>query len=196
MAPATAPLDAGPSATCGLVPPVLDFAALPARLRRELRADHVGETVAVRLYEGAVAGSRDAGVRRFATSHRAVEERHLRLFDGLVPPPHRSRLLPLLRAGGWLMGWLPAKAGPPAFYAVVAAVERWVDGHYAAQIAAARRLGADDTLLTLLEACRSDERHHSEDAAHAARTRPPLARLLAAVAVGSSRVGVVLARWV
>jgi len=190
------PLDAGPSATSGLTPPVLDFAALPARLRRELRADHVGETVAVRLYEGAIAGSRDAAVRRFATSHRAVEQRHLGLFDATVPPAHRSRLLPLLRAGGWLMGWLPAKAGAPAFYAVVAEVEHWVDGHYGAQIAVARRLGADDSLLALLDACRNDERHHSEDAARAGRVRPPLARLLAAVAVAGSRAGVALARWV
>ena len=91
---------------------------------------------------------------------------------------------------------MPARLGPAALYAVVAGVERWVDGHYTRQIDLARRLAPDPELLRLLEACRSDEARHAEDAEHLHPEAPWWTRLLAAVAVGCSRAGVGVARWV
>ena len=190
------PYDGLPSATAGLKPPRRPFAALPARMRRELRVDHVGELVAVRLYDGALAGTHNPDVRRFAAGHRLVERGHLRLFEAYLPPQARSRLGTFWRLAGWLLGWVPARLGPAAFFAVVAGVERWVDGHYARQIALASRMGLDPELTRMLDACRSDEARHAEDAEHLHPRSPLWARALAGVAVGCSRTGVVVARWV
>lgn len=193
---APSPYDGLPSAVAGLEPPRLAFAALPAAIRRELRVDQVGELVAVRLYDGALTGSRDPDVRRFAAGHRVIERAHLALFEAYLPPRARSRLGAFWRLAGWLLGWLPARAGPAALYAVVAGVERWVDGHYARQIDLVRRLAPDPELLRMLEACRSDEARHAEDAEELRPEAPWWARALAGVAVGCSRAGVGVARWV
>ncbi|TWA86388.1 ubiquinone biosynthesis monooxygenase Coq7 [Azospirillum brasilense] len=188
--------EAPPSATIGLAPPQIDLSALPPRIRRELRASHVGETVAVALYDGVAGATSDPEVLRFAASHRRVERRHLRLFEAVLPPDKRSAPLAFWRWSGRVMGGLPAWLGPPYFYAVVAGVEAWVDGHYARQIALARRLAPDPDLLTLLEACRLDERLHARDAARLDPAPPWTARALAGVAVFLSGVGVRVARWV
>jgi ubiquinone biosynthesis monooxygenase Coq7 len=190
------PYDGLPSAVTGLEPPRLPFAALPARMRRELRVDHVGELVAVRLYDGALAGTRDPDVRRFAAGHRRIELNHLRLFEAYLPPDARSRLGAFWRLAGWLLGRVPARLGPAALYAVVAAVERWVDGHYTRQIALARRVAPDEELLRMLEACRADEARHARDAEHLHPKAPMWARMLATTAVALSQAGVVVARWV
>nr|WP_246653690.1 demethoxyubiquinone hydroxylase family protein [Azospirillum formosense] len=179
-----------------MAPPQLDLSALPPRIRRELRASHVGETVAVALYDGVAGATSDPEVLRFAASHRRVERRHLRLFEAVLPPERRSALLAFWRWSGRVMGGLPAWLGPPYFYAVVAGVEAWVDGHYARQIDLARRLAPDPGLLTLLEACRLDERLHARDAARLDPAPPWTARALAGVAVFLSGVGVRVARWV
>ncbi|WP_448190704.1 demethoxyubiquinone hydroxylase family protein [Azospirillum sp. sgz301742] len=165
-------------------------------MRRELRVDHVGELVAVRLYDGALAGTRDAHVRRFAAGHRLIELDHLRLFEVYLPPGARSRLGPFWRLAGWLLGWVPARLGPAALYAVVAGVERWVDGHYTRQIVLARSVAPDADLLRMLEACRADEARHARDAEGLHPEAPPWARVLATTAVALSRAGVVVARWV
>ena len=196
MPHAPSPYDGLPSAAMGLEPPRRPFAALPVRMQRELRVDHVGELVAVRLYDGALAGSRDPDVRRFAAGHRLIEREHLRLFEAYLPPPARSRLGAFWRPAGWLLGWVPARLGPAAFFTVVAGVERWVDGHYARQIVLASRMGLDPELTRMLDACRSDEARHAEDAQGLHPETPWWARALAGVAVGCSRAGGGGARWV
>lgn len=190
-----------PSATERITaPPPVDVDALPLHILRELRASHVGETVAVHLYAGVAAGSTDPGVVRFTAAHRAVERHHLELWDAMLPPRHRSRVMGFWRASGYLMGRIPTLLGPAAVYAVVAGVEHWVDGHYARQIALVRRDRPEPRLLDLMQACRNDEAHHSLDAARA-MGRPPLPTLLAAralawIAVQGSKLGVAVARWV
>ena len=170
------PTEAAPSDTIGLAPPRLDLEALPPLMLRELRASHVGETVAVNLYDGVAGATSDPDLLRFAASHRLVELRHLRLFEAILPPGRRSRLMGFWRLSGRLMGAIPARLGPAYVYAVVAAVEAWVDGHYAGQIDAARRLAPDPGLLRMLEACRHDERQHSLDAARLDPSPPRGAR--------------------
>ncbi len=198
--PVDDPLSGQPSAAEGVRPPRLDFDRMPARVLRELRASHMGETVAVRIYDGVVASGRDGRMTAFARSHRAVERNHLRLFEAMLPPDRRSRLMGLWRAGGWLMGWLPARIHASVFFAVIGAVEAWVDTHYARQIALIRRDHPDPDLLRLLEAIRADEATHS-DHAHRLEGDPPawtrpVARLLCAIAVGASRLGVAVGKWV
>lgn len=142
-------------------------AGLPGPVAADLRTDHAGETGAVWMYRGVLCLARDPALRAFAQRHRSTEESHLRCIEAWLPPAARSRLLPLWRLAGWLTGALPALAGPRAVYATIEAVERFVDQHYAEQIA---RLRAHPELrflrLALLE-CQADEVAHRAEAAAA-----------------------------
>lgn len=144
---------------------------LPARLVCDLRTDHAGETGAVMIYRGILAATRDAAVRQFAQGHLATEAAHLATIEQLLAPRHRSRLLPLWRAAGWLTVALPACIGPRAVYATIEAVETFVDQHYTEQIDAIDRLDparAQASLQALrahLHAFRADEIDHRDDAA-------------------------------
>jgi ubiquinone biosynthesis monooxygenase Coq7 len=178
-----------PSGHAGACPAVPD--AWPRPLWRELRTDHAGEAGAVMIYRGILAVSRDPRVRAFARVHLETEARHLALIEAVVPPAGRSRLLPLWRVAGWLTGALPALAGARAVYATIAAVETFVDAHYAAQTALIDRLeptAALGELRALLESCREDEVHHRDDARAHLGGAPAawLAPWLWLVAAGSS----------
>ncbi len=152
-------------------------AAWPAWLVGELRSDHAGETGAVRIYDGILAVSRDAAVRDFATRHRATEQGHLDLLEGLLPPSDRSRLLPIWRVAGWLTGALPALFGPRAVFATVDAVETFVDHHYRAQTDRLAAEGILPEIHALLEHCREEEVHHRDEARQAGEGAAPGALL-------------------
>jgi demethoxyubiquinone hydroxylase (CLK1/Coq7/Cat5 family) len=180
-------------------------AAWPAGLDGELRSDHAGETGAVWIYRGALAVARDAALRDFAARHLEAESSHLRTIEAIVPPSRRSRLLPAWRVAGWLTGALPAIAGPRAVYATVAAVERFVDGHYAQQIETIDALLAGDgtapaeaarlrSLRATLAACRDDEIEHRDEAIAAGAAGGPVARAWAALVGAGSAAAVALAR--
>jgi len=145
---------------------------LPREIVADLRSDHAGETGAVWIYHGILCFARDRALRDFASRHRATEEEHLRRIESWLPPAQRSRLLPLWRLAGWLTGALPALLGPRAVYATVEAVERFVDRHYAAQIARLHDLPALDALRQTLADCRVDELVHRDEAATARGARP------------------------
>lgn len=142
-------------------------AAWPAWLVGELRSDHAGETGAVRIYDGILAVSRDAAVRDFATRHRATEQGHLDLLEGVLPAADRSRLLPIWRVAGWLTGALPALFGPRAVFATVDAVETFVDHHYRAQTDRLAAEGILPEIHAMLEHCREEEVHHRDEARQA-----------------------------
>lgn len=132
----------------------------------DIRSDHAGETGAVMIYRGILAGSRDPAIRAFAQAHMATEQRHLDLLDALLPPGQRSRLLPVWRVAGFLTGFLPALAGSRAVYATIDAVETFVDHHYEEQI---RKLppdsaGAAGALRAALLICQAEEVHHRDEA--------------------------------
>lgn len=144
---------------------------LPARLVSDLRTDHAGEIGAVMIYRGILATTRDAAVRGLAQGHLVTEAAHLAAIEQLLPPRHRSRLLPLWRAAGWLTGALPAWVGPRAVYATIEAVETFVDHHCSEQIEAIDRLDPAraqaplQALRAQLHAFRADEIDHRDDAA-------------------------------
>lgn len=151
--------------------------ALPHEMVVDLRTDHAGETGATMIYRGILAVTRDDDVRLFARRHLATEARHLTAVEAMLAAPQRSRLLPLWRLGGWLIGALPAVAGPHAVYATIETVETFVDRHYAAQLAKIDRLDPDrrnpslQALWFLVDGCRTDEVAHRDEAA-AKRDRP------------------------
>ena len=130
----------------------------------DIRSDHAGETGAVMIYRGILAGSRDPAVRHFAQAHMATEQGHLDLLERLLPRGQRSVLLPIWRVAGWLTGFLPALAGSRAVYATIDAVETFVDHHYEEQIRKLAPSGAAGVLREALLACQADEVHHRDEA--------------------------------
>jgi ubiquinone biosynthesis monooxygenase Coq7 len=137
-----------------------------ARAVSDLRSDHAGEWGAVKIYEGAEIAAQwrlshdpDAsGLLRlidFVHRHRESESRHLALMTHILPPQHRSRLLPLWSAAGFLLGAVQRASscavcfnshltstaqipmlfgGPAAVYRTVVHVETFVERHYSEQI--------------------------------------------------------------
>lgn len=169
----------------------------PAEVEADLRSDHAGELGAVQIYRGILAVSRDPGVRDFARRHLATEQDHLAQICAVLPPAQRSRLTPAWRVAGWLTGALPALAGPRTVYATIAAVETFVDRHYAEQIARLDTLPPDPrraALRATLARCQADECEHRDQALAAGPARGlPVRIWTALVAAGSARA-VALAR--
>jgi demethoxyubiquinone hydroxylase (CLK1/Coq7/Cat5 family) len=169
--------------------------ALPLAVVADLRTDHAGEVGAVQIYRGILAIARDSELRAFAARHLAAELLHLRRIRQWLPASARSRLSPLWRVAGWLTGAMPALLSPHAVYVTVAAVERFVDRHYGAQI---ERLSAHPDLAALREAlaaCRRDEIAHRDDALARLHARPgAFARVWSAVVGKGSELAVAASR--
>ncbi len=140
-------------------------ADLPPHLLRELRSDHAGELGAVWIYRGILAVTRNPELRAFAEAHQASEQEHLDFFLKHLPIGWHTRLAPLWKLAGFVLGALPALLGPRAVYRTVAAVERFVDGHYAAQIELLAAHPQHRWLRIHLSRFRDDELHHRDDAA-------------------------------
>jgi len=154
-------------------------------LDRELSSNIAGETGAVYIYHGASAGlslravfggSRGTELTEaelFVREHLRAEAEHLALFEELLPESKRTRLLPLWRTAGWLLGFLPSLLSPRLLFHTIAAVEAFVEEHYMAQILPLERDGRSPELVKLLRACCADEVHHKEDAQRRAGAEPP-----------------------
>lgn len=170
---------------------------LHARVLADLRTDHAGETGAVQIYRGILTVARDPVLRGFAARHLATERDHLQRIEALLPRVERSRLLPLWRIAGWLTGAVPALAGPRAVYGTVAAVETFVDRHYAEQIDRLAGLPRHADLRAALAQCRADEIAHRDEAAARAGAPPGwVLRGWARLVGAGSAVAVRLARLV
>jgi ubiquinone biosynthesis monooxygenase Coq7 len=169
----------------------------PADIVADLRSDHAGEIGAVRIYRGVLAVARDPALRAFAAHHLETEMRHLEVVSAHLPKIAHSRLLPAWRIAGWLTGALPALFGPRAVYATIAAVETFVDRHYAEQIERLDAMPPDPRRAALradLEGCRLDEVAHRDEALAAGPAGGGAIRLWAALVGGGSAAAVKLAR--
>jgi len=174
-----------------------NYGSLPltAQDRRDLRSDHAGEHGAVAIYRGMLTITRDPGLTRFARRHLLAESRHLRFFQGFLPPDGRSRLLPVWWLAGWLLGAGSAAIGPRAAYATIAAVERFVEDHYQEQIDSMRGRPGLDELVDILAGFCADEVHHRDEALASMPVGETwLARAWGKIVDGGSRVGVAIAR--
>lgn len=175
------------------------FESLPLSpsLVAELRSDHAGEAGAVQIYRGILAITRDRTVEEFAQSHLRGELRHLAFFEQWLPKRHRSSLLPVWQAAGWLLGAGSALFGRAAVFHTIVAVETFVERHYLDQI---ERMRDEPELARLSgvlhEFCR-DEVHHRDDA-HSRVAVPDglLARCWAYFVTQGSMLGVWIARRV
>jgi demethoxyubiquinone hydroxylase (CLK1/Coq7/Cat5 family) len=168
---------------------------LPDAVLADLRTDHAGEVGAAQIYRGILAVARDGDLRAFAAHHLANELLHLRRIRQWLPASARSRLLPLWSIAGWLTGAMPALLGPRAVFVTVAAVEHFVDRHYAVQV---ERLSAYPELGALREslaACRRDEIAHRDDALGRLHEQPgAFARAWSAVVGKGSELAVAASR--
>ncbi len=133
-------------------------------LMGDIRSDHAGETGAVMIYRGILAGTRSTAIRDFARMHLVTERQHLAQFAALLPLAERSVLLPLWQIAGWLTGFLPALVGDRAVYVTIDAVETFVDQHYEDQVRKLPAQGPGGALRSLLIACQADEVHHRDEA--------------------------------
>jgi len=167
------------------VPGIIALRPYAPSLLRELRSSHAGELGAVWIYKGA---SSALHLRRpldnlwiasqelndqaslFAGDHIIAEQRHLDLFDQLVPSGSRNRLQVVWRVCGWQLGFVPTILfGPRALFQTVAAVESFVENHYQRQISSVDALVEQGQhqfkpLRDALASCCEDEVHHKEDA--------------------------------
>jgi demethoxyubiquinone hydroxylase (CLK1/Coq7/Cat5 family) len=171
----------------------------PPLVVADLRSDHAGEVGAVRIYRGILAVTRDPALREFATRHLATELEHLSVVSAHLPAVYHTRLLPAWRLAGWLTGALPALAGPRAVYATIAAVEDFVDRHYAEQIERLDAMPCDPRRAALradLERCRLDELAHRDEALGAGPGTGALLRLWTGSVGRGSAAAVALARRV
>ncbi len=174
-----------------------DTHELSTWLVQELRTDHAGETGAIAIYNGILAVSSNKQVRDFAVEHRKTEQGHLKLIEGCLARNQRSWLLPLWRLAGFLTGAIPALFSPNAVFATVAAVETFVDSHYAQQIERLRAAGVESEIAALLERCRQDELHHRDEALAMQSSKHSLWLRVWCQLVGSgSGVAVAFARWI
>ena len=176
-----------------------DFAALdlePATVR-DLRSDHAGEWGAVEIYRGIIATTRSDAVRRFASEHMQTEVQHRAFFDSWLPRRHHSRLLPVWRGAGWLLGAIAGISGEKAVYCTVAAVETFVERHYLAQVESLSSLPRARALRDQLAAfCADEVAHRNEACDHGGSARGLVgAAWFAMVGVGSA-IGVSIARVV
>ncbi len=175
--------------------PPIAFAELPRQLQREIRSDHAGETGAVCIYKGILAVSRDPEVRAFSEAHMATEREHLEFFETWMPKRWHTRLTGLWRVAGWSLGALSALFGSRAVFATIRAVESFVDAHYAEQIRMLEPNPHWNPLRERLEAFRSDELEHRDDAARRLHERNGIiARAWARVVETGSAAGVIAAR--
>lgn len=144
-----------------------DFDQLPlaAGMIADLQSDHAGECGAVMIYRGVLDVSRNPAVRSFAEQHLLGELRHRAFFDEWLPTRHQSRLLPLWKASGWILGAVAALFGQRGVYRTVAAVETFVESHYVAQIEAMRSKPELAALAAKLQQFCDDEVEHRNDAA-------------------------------
>jgi 3-demethoxyubiquinol 3-hydroxylase len=175
--------------------PALAVAVVDRRVEADLRSDHAGETGAVYIYRGILTIARDPALRAFAQRHLDTEREHLALIEAWLPPARRSRLLLGWRIAGWLTGALPALVNARAVHATVAAVETFVDRHYAHQIEYLTSYPARALLRSLLQRCRTDECAHRDEASLLApRPHPVWLRAWCWLVGAGSAVAVALAR--
>ena len=137
---------------------------MPVWLLSALRTDHAGETGAVSIYRGILRASRDKKVIEFATRHLETEQKHLKLLESTLDASNRTRLLPLWRLAGFIIGAVPALIGPSFVWATIEAIETFVVNHYEKQIEALIASGEQTNILELLRKCSADEVEHCHEA--------------------------------
>jgi demethoxyubiquinone hydroxylase (CLK1/Coq7/Cat5 family)/predicted DCC family thiol-disulfide oxidoreductase YuxK len=143
-----------------------------ARIMRDLCSNHAGEYGAVHIYIGmkaaidmrmSVSSSPEyEKLREFAIQHYHTESRHLAYYDTVLASNTKCAILPLWRAAGFTLGWLPSVISPTFGYRTIQFVEQFVVDHYNEQFATLRK-HCPLNYHFAKEFC-DDEAHHRDDA--------------------------------
>ena len=135
-------------------------------------------------------------MREFATEHLAAEQRHLAFFEQWMPRSEHSRLLPLWRLSGYMLGLTAGLLGRRWVFVTIEAVETFVVKHYQAQLELLKEGSAEQRVLAeVLAEFQADEDHHRQDAKGRAEAPPgPVERLWQGVIGSGSQLAVVFAR--
>ncbi|KAJ3082968.1 hypothetical protein HK102_001361, partial [Quaeritorhiza haematococci] len=132
-------------------------------------------------------------VKSYIESHHSSEQKHLTIMNKLLPPPHRTRLIPFWHVAGFALGLIPLwVGGQRGLFRTIQYVETFVEGHYMEQIVFLRGVleGAErgdnvdevgvkegesgvglseedvegiEVLVDVLQKCCDDEVHHKND---------------------------------
>ncbi len=163
-----------------------------------MRSNHAGETGAVWIYKGAKCISWNSRIIDMANEHGQTEQQHLVVIEHLVAPEQRSRLLPLWRLSGFMLGFLSGLCGYRAFCITIDAVETFVEQHYQEQIQYLAHSAGNPALQAVLERCCAEEVEHQHDAAskHGIKQRSLIQNAWRFVVGTGSNVAVHLAKAV
>jgi len=149
-----------------------------------IRSDQAGETGAVWIYKAMNLVNNDPKMKKLIDEHLDQESQHLDIVNGLLQDNDKTKLLPLWAAAGFFTGFVPAVMGNNWMLHTIAAVETFVDKHYADQVKYLNvynpninRINVKDrnTLKEILEKLRNDELKHKKDALDDAQTEPSAA---------------------
>jgi ubiquinone biosynthesis monooxygenase Coq7 len=138
---------------------------VPGWIVPDLRSDHAGEASAVAFCRGALATARTPAFRAVILHHLRTERRHLAILETILAVGDQSRVLPVWRAAGWLLGAAAAVFGTRAFYITIIAVESFLEHHYTVQIRRLGEAGRFPQLRRTLEALARDAVRHRREAA-------------------------------
>ncbi len=148
---------------------ISEYLATNVRVNDEMlawmRSNHAGETGAVWIYKGARYVFWNHDIAAMAQEHGENEKRHLVVMEHLVDKHNHSKLLPLWRISGFVLGLLPALVGYRAFCITIEAVETFVESHYQEQINYLMQANSQPDLLRILQRCCDEEVEHQQDAA-------------------------------
>lgn len=163
-----------------------------------MRSNHAGETGAVWIYRGAKWIAWNSRITGMAAEHGKTEQQHLLVIEHLLPASERSRLLPLWRVSGFMLGFLSALCGYRAFCITIDAVETFVEQHYQEQIQYLQDNASNPALQAVLERCCAEEVEHQHDAAnrHGIKQRSWLQQAWRYIVGTGSHVAVHLAKTV
>jgi ubiquinone biosynthesis monooxygenase Coq7 len=153
-------------------------AELPDAQRRDtaalMRVNHAGEMAAQALYHGQALTARSEATRGMLLRAAEEEEDHLAWCEQRLREldSHTSRLSPLWYAGSFAIGALAGTFGDRTSLGFVAETERQVERHLNDHLS---RVPATDTRSrAILEAMRTDEISHGQNARSAGAAELPL----------------------
>ena len=172
--------------------PISNVNLLSKPFLRDLRSDHAGEAGAVMIYKGILAITKDQELRSFAFAHLQTEQKHLAFFDSWLPKRKQSKLLPLWRFSGFLLGFFAAMGTKSLVYFTIKIVEQFVVEHYESQLCQAPEFFRE----TLLELQSEEKEHQLEAEAHHIGDEIAFLKLWGALVDNGSRLAVKVARLI
>ncbi len=163
-----------------------------------MRSNHAGETGAVWIYRGAKYIAWNSRIIDMASEHGQTEQQHLLVIEHLLAPEQHSRLLPLWRLSGFMLGFLSGLCGYRAFCITIDAVETFVEQHYQEQIHCLEQTRSNPALQAVLHRCCAEEIAHQHDAAtkHGIKQHSKIQKAWRCIVAAGSNTAVQLAKAV